>query len=399
MKKLNDLRKNLIRWGGTRASTRALLNTVHNETERRLGRGYLASNPTVIHLEPTTACNLGCKMCGRSTHWTDLVKNSAHMRRETFLSLEPFLRTARVAVLHGWGEPLLHPDFLWMVETCKNAGCMVTFHSNGLLIDEEMAGSLIDAGVDHITISIDGATPETYREVRGAELDVLIGNLRGIQRIKAERGARYPRITFKSVLMQRNLEELDALVEIASECSVEEIELENLIVYHPALAGQLLFDEKEQVRTAVDAATEVAESKGIRLYYGGIEEKDGVPACPFRNFVVTCDGTVGPCGAQRFATGNIHDTPLRDIWNSEELVAMREGYARHDLPTTCERCPGRTNNQQDHLDPELGYLKETLEVRQWEQTDRFQTPRPVTIDPPRPPCDPSTPAAGGSCAK
>ena len=42
---------------------------------------------------------------------------------------------------------------------------------------------------------------------------------------------------------------------------------------------------------------------------------------PFKNFVVTCDGSVGPCGAQRFSLGNIHDAALRDLWNSDDLVS------------------------------------------------------------------------------
>lgn len=397
MQGLAEFRSNLYRWGATRVSPRSLANSALNEAERRLGRGTMLSNPMVVHIEPTTACNLGCKMCGRSTHWADLVKNSAHMRRETFERLTPFLRTARVAVLHGWGEPLLHPEFEWMVRTAKQMGCMVTFHTNGLLIDAERARSLVRADTDHITVSIDGATPNTYREVRGAELDVLVENLHHLQHAKIEAQTPYPRITFKSVLMKRNLAELDALVDLAAECGVEEIELENLIVYHDSLASQTVFDKKREVAATVDGARARAATLGIRLFYGGIEEKDGLPSCPYRNFVVTCDGTVGPCGAQRFGIGNIHDAPLRGLWNSESMVAMREGYARRDLPTQCEHCPGRTNKATDHQAPELGYVEETLQIRQWDRTDRNQNPNIVPIDPPASPCDaPSSRSSNGT---
>jgi len=397
---LGELRHKLRKHGAGRASYASLANTALNEAERRLGRGYLLSNPDIVHIEPTTACNLGCKMCGRSTFWKDLVDNSAHMTRATFLSLLPFLKTARMAVLHGWGEPLLHPDLLWMIETCKAEGCMVTFHTNGLLLNEETSRSLIDVGLDHMTISIDGATEETYRAVRGAKLDTLIANLRTLDELKRQQRSAYPRITFKSVLMKQNLSELGVLVDLAVKCGVNEIELNNLVVYNQALADQSIFDQKREVQSHYASAQQKAESLGIRMFYGGVEEADGIPACPFRSFTVTCDGTIGPCGAQRFAMGNLRDGSLRELWNQPGLVEMREGYARRDLPHQCERCPGRTNREEDHIRPDLTYVDETLDARQWQHSDSrlnvISSPVPEAMPAIPPPCD--APNATGGCA-
>lgn len=400
LQKLGELRHKLRKHGAGRASYGSLANTALNEVERRLGRGYLLSNPDIVHIEPTTACNLGCKMCGRSTFWKDLVDNSAHMQRETFLALLPFLKTARMAVLHGWGEPLLHPDLLWMIETCKAQGCMVTFHTNGLLLTEETSRELIDVGLDHMTISIDGATEETYRAVRGASLDTLIANLGRLDELKRQRFSDSPRLTFKSVLMKQNLGELEALVDLASACGANEIELNNLIVYNQALADQSVFDQKREVQARYAEAQQKAASFGIRMFYGGVEETDGIPACPFRSFTVTCDGTIGPCGAQRFAMGNIRDGSLREMWNQRALVEMREGYARKELPHQCERCPGRTNREEDHASPDLTYVDETLQARQWEHSDSrlnvVSRPAPAAIPAIPPPCD--APNATGGCA-
>ena len=92
---------------------------------------------------------------------------------------------------------------------------MVSFHTNGLLLTEDMSERLIRAGLDHLTISIDGATKETYKATRGAKLETLLENLRGLQRAKERLGSRYPRIMFKSVLMKQNLHELPELVDLA----------------------------------------------------------------------------------------------------------------------------------------------------------------------------------------
>ena len=398
--KLGDLRHKLQKHGAGRVSYRSLANTALNEFERKFSRGYLYSNPDIVHIEPTTACNLGCKMCGRSTFWKDLVDNSAHMKRETFLSLVPFLKTARMAVLHGWGEPLLHPDLVWMIEICKQQGCMVTFHTNGLLLTDEKIHDLIDVGLDHMTISIDGATEVTYKAVRGASLDTLVSNLRRLDQIKRERSSEFPQVAFKSVLMKQNLHELLDLVGLATECGASEIELNNLIVYNQALADQSIFDQKSEVQSVYADAEKKAANVGIRMFYGGVEETDGIPACPFRSLTVTCDGTIGPCGAQRFAMGNIVDAPLRDLWNQPSLVEMREGYGRKDLPHQCEHCPGRTNREEDHTNPDLTYVDETLEARQWQNSDSrlnmisIRAPDPGPKIPP--PCD--APSATGGCS-
>ena len=400
LEKLGDLRHKLHKHGVGRVSYRSLANTALNEVERKFSRGYMLSNPDIIHIEPTTACNLGCKMCGRSTFWKDLVDNSAHMKCETFSALVPFLKTARLAVLHGWGEPLLHPDLVWMIETCKAQGCMVTFHTNGLLLTDEKIHKLIDVGLDHMTISIDGATQETYKTIRGASLETLIANLRRLDQIKRERGSKVPEVAFKSVLMKQNLHELHDLVGLATECGANEIELNNLIVYNEALADQSIFDQKSEVQSIYLDAERKAANVGIRMFYGGVEETDGIPACPFRSFTVTCDGTIGPCGAQRFAMGNIADAALRDLWNHPNFVEMREGYGRKELPHQCEHCPGRTNREEDHTNPDLTYVDETLQARQWQHSDSrlnvISNPTPAPTPAVPPPCD--APNATGGCA-
>ena len=198
--------------------------------------------------------------------------------------------------------------------------------------------------------------------------------------------------------MKQNLDELPALVALAERCGADEIELNDLIVYNPELASQSIFDQRQQVEIAFQAAREQADQVGIQMFYGGVEEVDGVPACPFRSFTVTCDGTVGPCGPQRFAMGNIHDTPLRALWNSRDFVEMRESYAREELPEQCERCPSRSHREEDHSAPDTSYVAETLSARQWHNTDsRLQvipsrSPTPALP----PPCD--APRSSGGCS-
>lgn len=59
-------------------------------------------------------------------------------------------------------------------------------------------------------------------------------------------------------------------------------------------------------------------------------------------FSVSVDGTVRccPCFA-KVKIGNLHESPISEIWNSPVIVGMREAFANGELPQQCrsELCP------------------------------------------------------------
>ena len=64
------------------------------------------------------------------------------------------------------GEPLLHPHIVDMVAAASQLGADTELITNGLLLDEEKAISLIEAGLGRLIVSVDGATPATHAENR-----------------------------------------------------------------------------------------------------------------------------------------------------------------------------------------------------------------------------------------
>lgn len=55
----------------------------------------------------------------------------AHMRRIKFAIVLAGIPAHSVVHLQGEGEPLLHPDILWMINECRDAGHLVTTTTNG----------------------------------------------------------------------------------------------------------------------------------------------------------------------------------------------------------------------------------------------------------------------------
>ncbi|HRX27438.1 MAG TPA: radical SAM protein, partial [Aminivibrio sp.] len=122
--------------------------------------------PSKLFVEVTTACNLRCAMC---------VKQSgpgipdAYLSDETFEKLVPAFPTLETLILNGIGEPLLHPGLEHYIRTARQnvpADAVIGFQTNGSLLTEQRACSLLSAGTDVISISVDAADPALFRSMR-----------------------------------------------------------------------------------------------------------------------------------------------------------------------------------------------------------------------------------------
>ncbi len=125
--------------------------------------------PRKVYVEPTNACNLACATCVRHS-WDE---PEGFMEWATFEAVVDGLgRRAGTLAFMGLGEPLLHPRFLDMVRLAKERGLRAEVTTNALLLDDAMAAGLLEAGLDQLVVSIDGASAEAFGRVRsGASLD------------------------------------------------------------------------------------------------------------------------------------------------------------------------------------------------------------------------------------
>ena len=91
----------------------------------------------------------------------------------------------------------------------KALGARVELITNGTLLTEKKTRQLVDAGLDMLWVSIDGATPETYADVRiGAELPQIIANLRRLAKMRKGGHFPQPEIGIAFVAMKRNIADL-----------------------------------------------------------------------------------------------------------------------------------------------------------------------------------------------
>jgi MoaA/NifB/PqqE/SkfB family radical SAM enzyme len=134
--------------------------------------------PSRINIEPTNQCNLRCNMCPRK----DLTRPVGEIDLDLFDKLaEEISRHEPAEVrLHKDGEPLMAPQIFELIDHIKTIApsTLLNMDTNALLLDEEKANKILDSKLDVLLFSVNAATAETYKKVRGStKYDQVITNI------------------------------------------------------------------------------------------------------------------------------------------------------------------------------------------------------------------------------
>ncbi len=325
-------------------------------------RGAIVDSlPEELYLEVTNRCNLKCRTCpqyfGMSEPFSDLTMDHFHE------VVAQFPRLQRV-VLHGIGEPLLNRHLPEMIRHLKTRGASVLFNSNGLLLRGKWPANLVESGLDELRVSIDSATPETYKSVRGADgFNRILGNLRLLHAEKERQDARTPKVSLWMTGLRSNILELPGLVRTAARAGINEVYLQRLVYSERGLARSDESVYGHAVETEIQAvreATLLAEELGVTLRGSGevqpaeqLAGEDGPNAprraClrPWKLTYVTANGQVLPCCVAPFTTapyasivlGNLRLQSLVDVWNGERYQGWRRRLlSEGEPPAACVGC-------------------------------------------------------------
>ena len=135
----------------------------HNNPEQKIVPEY----PLCLDLELSSACNLNCPMCYTTTqHFKENVSRK-NMSFELFTRIVDEVAEHIPSLRLSWrGEPMLNPHFVQCVEYAKNAGIKeVSTLTNGTYLTIDLFEKISRAGIDNITVSIDGMLDE-YDTIR-----------------------------------------------------------------------------------------------------------------------------------------------------------------------------------------------------------------------------------------
>ncbi|MFH1680420.1 MAG: radical SAM protein [Candidatus Eisenbacteria bacterium] len=292
-----------IRRSPKRIRGRKILNAIRAEMGRRMKKTEVSARPFILHFEPTNICNLKCPNCYTGSGKNPLPKG--YLPFDFYKTVIDELKAHLVLVrLDGIGESFLHPRIFDMIRYATDANVVSAISTNFTALKREDLGRIIDAELDYLIISLDGATKETYEKLRfGAEFEEILANIREIVRLKRARKSRTPFIEAQFIAFEENVGEIQAVEQLARDLGVD----------------RLLIKEAR-----VEQLTDTRNSRsGVRpcywLWY--------VPNISWTGHMKTCC-TGGPSSLHSF--GNVVGKSVLAEWNNERMQSIRGLFTKYD---------------------------------------------------------------------
>lgn len=277
-------------------------------------KSELGGLPVEFIVETTAKCNLYCPMCPRETH----KQPKADMADEIFERLvRESGKTSEHMMLIGLGEPFMDRQIFDRIEYCERHGISTLLSTNGTFLDEKTSERILDSTLEHITLSFDGATKESYEYYRkGAKFEKVRDNFVRFARMKHERKSKM-QIVVQMVRMERNWDEVEEFTRFwRAVPGVDQVRIKA--------------DETNVLDPASAHAAEDWKYPCHYLWRGPLYVKQ--------------NGDVYPCCQSYMLdgapVGNIETESLESIWNSVEMQRMRRLHVkgRAGEIDICSRC-------------------------------------------------------------
>ena len=264
-----------------------------------------------VFIEPTNRCNLRCAICSNT-----FKRPQGNIELSTYKRIVGELGEkcpdVEVRVFFS-GEPLLYPGIDELIRIAKGCGLHdFLIHTNAILMTEDLAKKLIDAGLTKISFSIDGGSKEAYEEIRGK------GNFG-----KAVKGAQ--------AFLNVNDKRVHTIVQVIKKYP-QELQVSDDF--------RRLFDGADKIY--VKHPHSWAEAGSV---------KDSMPAerqflCNFlyRYFQFYWNGDAVVCCAclnGEYVLGNIKDSSVEELFNSDVMRVLRLNQERRqpvDPKYPCAKC-------------------------------------------------------------
>lgn len=236
-------------------------------------------------------------------------------------------RSFGIGVYNAWtAEPLLRKDLPDILRYAKGLGLMTSLITNGKLL----AHRVHELGdLDYLSVSVDGI--DSYRELRGIELDVVL------EGIRAARAAGHE-VLMNCVISSKNVDEIERLVRLAEDLDIwisfepvneskgiagdvwEELGIRDLPRYRKAL--DRLIDRKKSGAPIINSITYLKMIRALKPEF----------RCHASDIImhVTAEGTIECCRSQKVPLGRVSDG-LLNAWKSS-------GEMRKRIAGECEGC-------------------------------------------------------------
>lgn len=271
--------------------------------------------PSRFAVELCADCNLDCAMC----HHARMVRPKGVMPLPLWQKCADEIAQVQPTT-QCWfsfcGEPLMEPELLFeCIRYGKKVGLQsLNINTNGQLLTPELDEGLLTCGADLVVFGIDGFSKPVFESLRrGADRDVVYGNVERLLAKKAKMDGPTPVIQVQFIEMETNRHEFEEYREF----------------WH---ARGATVKQRRQLSWGGKFGTELV-----------VPDEHRIP-CPWAITMmhVFWDGRVPRCpgdteGDEGF--GNVWQQSVTSAWKG--LSHYREMHLEHrfgDLPTRCHTC-------------------------------------------------------------
>jgi PqqA peptide cyclase len=297
--------------------------------------------PLALLAELTHRCPLRCPYCSNPTELTRVAQEL-----DTATWARVFREAAALGCLQvhlSGGEPTARRDILEIVRAASQAGLYTNLITSGVLTGQTKLQALVEAGLDHVQLSVQDAEPGSADRIGGYRG----GHAKKLEFAGMVHDSGLP-LTLNAVVHRQNLDRLPELIALALELGAGRLEVAHVQYYGWALANR---DALLPTRAQLEAATATVEA-ARRDLRGRLVIDYVVPdyyakrpkACMGgwgRQFLaVSPAGRVLPCHAAESLPGfdfpNVRETSLKDAWENSEAFNRFRGTAW--MPAPCQGC-------------------------------------------------------------
>ncbi|RPI22272.1 MAG: radical SAM/SPASM domain-containing protein [Acidobacteria bacterium] len=326
-----DFKSDGIIFPREKLSRTQIFNLLLGRMEARLRLTRPLSYPTGLELEPTLACQLDCPLCpregvaqkpGRPMQWAGYEK--------LMQEVGPYLLAT---ALWRFGEPFLHPRLIEMVAMAHRYNILTLLSTNAQFDPQvvDLTG-LFEAGLDHLIISTDGATPETYSYFRkGGNLEKLKDFTKTAAKIKRKLKLHNPVITVRAIATRTNEAEIEEIASLARAVGADVFTLKSLYLTGHADPAHRDLPRNYELRSLQYRGTQGA-AEYRRLPY--------LCRKPWNWPTVCHDGTLLMCecdeGHERILGNVFADRSFRFLWRGRPAQDFRRSFP-NDVPF-CQNC-------------------------------------------------------------
>lgn len=309
--------------------------------------------------ECTLRCNLKCRHCGSSCNYND---SRGEMPLEDFLLVLDEIKkftTSPILVITTGGEPLLREDICQCGKEITQRGFYWGLVTNGLLLNKKKLNELLDAGLNSISVSIDGLR-DTHNWMRCSEssYDHAIHAVDLLSKTSSK-------LTWDVItcINQRNISQLQVMLNELISHGVKRWKIFTVFPMGRANEDEEMFLSKEQLIVLFDFIKDIRKRQPLKISYGcegflgryEFEVRDSHYFCAAGINVASIlhDGSISGCLSIRYdyKQGNIYKDSFIDVWNNLFRKYRELDWKKTGVCSDCEAwrwCEGNGMHLRDN---------------------------------------------------